>query len=46
MYRLIKEAGYTNVSHIAGGMREWCGRDLPSVGEDTEAWVKKAAMMP
>uniref|UniRef100_A0A7S0RJQ9 Rhodanese domain-containing protein n=1 Tax=Pyramimonas obovata TaxID=1411642 RepID=A0A7S0RJQ9_9CHLO len=46
MYRLIKEGGYTNVNHIDGGMRGWCAKGLPNVGEDTEAWVKKASAMP
>jgi len=46
MYMLMAEAGYTNVFHVSGGMREWCTLELPSVGEDLESWKEKANSMP
>lgn len=46
IYQMMKDAGYTNVIHVSGGMREWGAADMPVVGEDIEAWAKKASMMP
>ena len=46
IYLMLKDAGYTNVIHVEGGMRDWGAQDMPVVGEDIEAWAKKASKMP
>jgi len=42
----MAKLGYTNVVHVEGGLRQWCGEGLPVVGKDIESWKKKAAMLP
>lgn len=46
IYLMLKDAGYTNVKHVNGGMREWGASDSPIEGQNIQAWIKKAAMMP
>eukprot|EP00854_Cymbomonas_tetramitiformis_P015049 gene15049-17785_t len=43
---LLMQEGYENVLHAEGGLRDWARLEMPVVGEDIEAWVQKAAMMP
>lgn len=43
---LLMQEGYENVLHADGGLRDWARLEMPVVGEDIEAWIQKAAMMP
>ena len=42
----LLEAGYTNVSHVDGGLRVWGTVGCPVEGTEPGSWQEKASQMP
>lgn len=45
-YKLLEQAGFQEVTHVSGGIRQWAQEGLPLEGDDTDAWVAQAGKMP
>ena len=43
---LLLNAGFTEVVHAAGGLREWASDELPLEGSQPEFWKERAGAMP